>query len=111
MSRQAERDFHRYNRLYFGGRLPRLRVRWTKNLERLQFGEFQGGTIKAGRQRAFTGVISLADWMKPYWQVWQMTLLHEMVHAKLHGTPGEHTPAWQREMRRLARAGAFDKLW
>jgi hypothetical protein len=42
----------------------------------------------------------------------RMTLLHECVHVKLRNKKGDlHGPAFQREMLRLARAGAFKDLW
>lgn len=45
------------------------------------------------------------------------TLLHEMVHEKLykkygHDIPrGTHGPLFQKEMKKLAKIGAFNRLW
>lgn len=40
-----------------------------------------------------------------------MTLLHEMVHLKLKDTHAGHGHAFQREMKRLAKVGAFNSWW
>lgn len=45
-------------------------------------------------------------------KIWMMSLLHEMVHLKLKNAKGSyHGHAFQREMKRLANAGAFNGLW
>ena len=44
----------------------------------------------------------------------RITLLHEMAHMKVNlkcGRQMKHGKTWQKEMRRLASAGAFDNWW
>ncbi|HJW40761.1 MAG TPA: hypothetical protein VJ476_05960 [Rhizomicrobium sp.] len=49
------------------------------------------------------------------WRTWMLTLLHEMAHFKLAGIdPGKdlcNSRMFNREMKRLANAGALNGLW
>lgn len=52
---------------------------------------------------------------KSCWRVWAGTLLHEMVHFKLHGKDPSRarcgSQMFQKEMKRLASVGAFNPIW
>lgn len=110
------RQFRRFNRCYFGTRLPAIPVIWHK--------PFRGG---AGQKFAAQFLVlsdgSAAIIVNPelrarrMWRYIDATLLHEMVHADLWHR-GErpaafngHGPKFQDEMLRLAQAGAFRDLW
>jgi predicted SprT family Zn-dependent metalloprotease len=97
-----ERTYRLFNRKYFGNRLPKhtdLLLRWGK-------------IAGMGYQQGDEIVINRKDRRRD--SVWKMTLLHEMVHlalpnAKAHN--GFHGQDFQKEMLRLAKAGAFKDLW
>lgn len=117
MAKLLESAYRRYNKRYFGGRLPAVSVRWSEKIQ------------PAHRERArkaygwFTatdegGEILISSTLKPFFELWRMTLLHEMCHVALREHPEEiaatsekHSKPWFREMRRVAAAGAFDDLW
>lgn len=94
-----EKTYRLYNRKYFGNRLPKtpdVDLRWADIPE---MGYEQGGEIvlnKRYRHRA---------------SVWKFTLLHEMVHLSQPKVKHDHGKEFQKEMLRLARAGAFKGLW
>ena len=115
--------FREYNRKYFGGKLPRYTVRFKKN-----FPTGQSGETDERRK-----IISI-DWkLRNYIDIVRQTLLHEMVHAKLHLTgyydwksdieytlnllaknkltAKYHDAGFEREMLRLAKKRAFKGLW
>ena len=92
------------NRRYFGGRLPKYRVRFV--------------TLPKdwGRVWHLKRLIELSDDFKGKWsQVGTLTLLHEMAHIedrlnRVRGS-GKHARRFDRIMQRLAAAGAFNGLW
>jgi predicted SprT family Zn-dependent metalloprotease len=58
--------------------------------------------------------IHLDPWLRHSMRVADFTLLHEMVHLKLRYKDtgcSAHGHLFQREMKRLARIGAFNGLW
>lgn len=90
--------YREYNKLYFSNKLPHdIDVKWKKNMPPI--GLWIAGTI----------LINAA--YKKEHMIWRLTLLHEMAHVATAAEKAEHGPRWKREMRRLARIGAFDKLW
>lgn len=90
--------YHDYNRLYFRSQLPsNVMVKWVK--------------MEKHYGRAGGGLIEISTYIKNFPDFWQMTLLHEMAHVATDSEKADHGPRWRREMRRLARIGAFDKLW
>lgn len=89
-----------YNRKYFGGRLPNppeVTVRW-EDIEESLMGYQEGTEIAISRKYRYSN------------SIWRLTLLHEMVHL---ATPGGHAHGkeFQGRMLKLAKAGAFKKLW
>jgi hypothetical protein len=55
--------------------------------------------------------ISIATNLRRLPKVVELTLLHEMAHLSSDDFGHKPGGGWHREMRRLARAGAFDNLW
>ena len=93
------RSWYRYyNRLYFDGELPRCVVQFKKMRGDL-------GHTFWGDDRIY-----INEELKAWDRIARTTLLHEMVHVYL---PKEvnHGHRFQREMLRLAKAGAFKGLW
>ena len=93
-----ERAYRNFNRRYFGNLLPNppeIRLRWGDNPE---VGYQCGDEIVLNRTTRKWGC------------VWEWALLHEMVHLYL---PDQvvHGQKFQKEMLRLAKAGAFKHLW
>lgn len=94
-----ERTYQKYNRQYFGNKLPKLSevdVHWGFIKE---MGYEWGGVIVINRRYRQRDAI------------WKLTLLHEMVHLSLPNVKDEHGPRFQKAMLRLARLGAFEGLW
>lgn len=104
---RLKRIFNEYNRKWFGGKLPGSTVvRWARSKKDLKF-ECESKTVLAC---ADNETIVMSPWMKGSTNLCRFTMLHEMVHVKLPPIAG-HGPRFQKEMHRLARAGAFAKLW
>lgn len=90
-----------YNRLYFNGELPTdTIVKW----------EDLGPQVVALFDPSDYSII-INRRVRTFNSVWRLTLLHEMCHSATADEAAEHGPRWLREMRRLSRLGAFDKLW
>jgi len=117
MAATLESAYKAYNKMYFGGRLPNIEVRWSKHLPRSCYGDFTWlPPLRIGGKVYRFGLVQLALWTKQHEEIWRMNLLHEMVHVKLrrrslNSLPDYHSERWYKEMRRLAERGAFDKLW
>lgn len=100
--------FDTYNKRYFRGRLPKCRVVWT--YRKVDFiGRFLYDTDDPDKGL----LIELSHRIRFVERVARFTLLHEMVHLKQRHIPDEraHGHAFQKEMKRLANAGAFNGLW
>jgi hypothetical protein len=118
--------FNEYNSRYFGGRLPRdTKVVWGELADINAIGVYnEGRKIFVRRVRGINkGKLRLAysvrdeiiiDWrLKSIFRIAMSTLLHEMAHQKLRNKDrGDgHGHIFQREMKRLAKLGAFHYLW
>ena len=94
-----EKTYQRFNRKYFGSNLPDLSLvdlRWD--------------TIK-DMGYEYGGEIVLNVRYKHRESIWKLTLLHEMVHLSLPKTRSDHGKEFQRGMLRLAKLGAFSRIW
>jgi len=98
------RSYLRYNRLWFSNRLPEdMVVRWSRRMPHNLYGVYN--------EEAYgEGIFINAIW-RGFYEIAQLTLLHEMAHVATESEKKHHGPRWKREMRRLARIGAFDNLW
>lgn len=110
MSKPLEKLYRCYNKQFFSGRLPKYKVMFiSKFSSKTQVGECD----------PTKHVIKIAKGIKNYPCEVKMTLFHEMVHAKLlEGKQitfkvayNYHSNKFQREMLRLAKAGAFKGIW
>ena len=98
---KLRRAYEEYNRKYFENKLPEVDevvLRWSKR-ELSICGYNKGDEI----------VINRKDRKRD--SIWKMTLLHEMCHLATEHEQALHGKLWKKEMRRLARIGAFDKIW
>lgn len=95
-----KRLYNKYNRLYFEGSLPNAVVWWEPVASAYATCAFENGVCKIRINPALYGWSATA----------KMTLLHEMVHAKLHPDTS-HGDIFNAEMLRLAYAGAFNDIW
>lgn len=101
--------YNHYNKRYFNGRLPDgVTVGWSDSLWRTgvlgQVDGYSDGSfeIRIARELARFPVVS------------ELVLLHETTHVALYERGhyrGGHGNKFQREMLRLARAGALRFLW
>jgi len=107
LARDLEQLYAEYNDLYFGGGLPTIPVKWGKvhKSHAAEFVTYEDGTL----------AIVISPKLKTYTCWAYLTLIHEMAHVKLRNFKGDdgdlHGPKFQREMKRLANAGAFNGLW
>ena len=99
---KLKRRFLFYNRKYFGGQLdPDTKVTWSRKL--------RGAYADCEDSEPLEIRIHI-EW-KPYWDVWNWNLLHEMAHLATPQEKTHHGPRWLRLMRSLVRRGAFDKIF
>ena len=116
------RLFKKYNRKYFGNSL-KTPVIYFSDLRKRRvplLGETDKTRIivyRVSADRKWTEIsrrpriVIDNDLKSPSWgAVLRMTLLHEIVHLKLPCGVG-HGPRFHKEMRRLARIGAFEGSW
>ena len=99
---RLKRRYLRLNWLYFGNRLPLdTQVKWHRmrgdDSDSAAFVEFDDPPT-----------ICVSKELRAWPRIAEFSLLHEMVHLD---SGAEHGARWQRGMRRLARVGAFAKLW
>lgn len=111
---RVDSAYARYNRLYFGGRLPRdlsvLVVRIGRGEWRLPRHRLAELRFRLGRPAA---ILLNSYPLELEGTRTRLALLHEMVHLDLwqRFRYEGHGPKFQRGMLRLARAGAFRHLW
>lgn len=110
-NRHLKDVYNGYNRRYFGGKLPKIPVCWG---DPRHFARKEGkGTLAVTNFFGNCPVnIVFAPWLKKtrQWQLIKFTLLHEMAHVALPAKV-QHGEKFQNEMKRLARANAFEFLW
>jgi len=112
-----KQSYLEYNSRYFRGRLPKdCRVIYS-DLSKLRYMGAHKATTKDGDRKNSKHIIWIDHKLRWSNKLVDMTLLHEMVHLKLfkkygHEVPrGLHGPLFQKEMKRLAKVGAFNRLW
>jgi hypothetical protein len=104
LARDLEQLYAEYNDLYFEGKLPTIPVKWGKVHKNhdAEFVTYVDGSL----------AIVLTPGLKKFPRFAYIRVLHEMIHVKQRDLKGDlHGPKFQREMKRLARVGAFDGLW
>jgi hypothetical protein len=95
---KLKRTFLHYNRRFFSSALPTdTIVKWA------DLGPMFGIFYSDGR-------LLVSKKHRKWNSVWRITLLHEMAHVATNSEHAAHGPRWKREMKRLMRIGAFDKL-
>lgn len=111
---ELEQRFCEFNHRYFGGRLGECRVVWAKMPHLGHFASYRHPGIKAEKYKG-PFLIRISSRIKWSTSLWQLTLLHEMVHLKLYGKDKSrkdvHSRMFNREMKKLAARGAFVGLW
>jgi hypothetical protein len=98
--RQLKLWYGKFNRLYFEGKLPDASVWWEPTHSAYADCNFIDGKFVIRMNPAICAWTSMAKW----------TLLHEMVHVKLHPYD-KHGKKFHNEMMRLAERGAFTGIW
>lgn len=112
---KLQKYFRIYNKKYFDDALPEPTLRWA---EMKDFGHYycelvdrinEADEVVSTRDHH---VIELGKWSCSNNTIWRLTLLHEMCHLKLRNKKcSTHGVLFNREMKRLANAGAFNGLW
>lgn len=95
--------YDEYNTRYFGGKLPKVPVRWGR-VQESSAAEFWPDSMEIVIHPMIRrcGLDKYA----------RILLLHEMVHVKLRNKRiADHGRLFHTEMKRLARIGALVKLW
>ena len=103
-SKMGEEFYDIFNELYFGNKLPTVRVGFFTKKDDTSY----GFTLRVKGAR-FPSYICLNPYFTEWGKTLRATLLHEMVHVKLMNRGG-HGPKFKKEMRRLILIGAFDDL-
>jgi hypothetical protein len=104
--------YDRANENFFDGKLPKVKIRWSKKSGG-KWGPLEMGItyIKSGGGDA--SQISLNPKYRNQSSLWCLSLLHEMVHVEQRELPEEemHGDKFHERMRELAVSGAFDPFW
>ena len=109
-----KKEYHRLNRRWFGGALPKdTELCWFRS--KIAYGKTGSyrelGTKKGSRIVGFRISISRKAERAGMATV-MITMFHEMAHVATWGKcRAPHGRVWVAEMRRLAAAGAFDRIW
>lgn len=98
--RQLKRWYAKFNRLYFENALPDASVWWEPISSTYADCDLIEGQWKIRLNPSLAGWVSMAQW----------SLMHEMVHIKLHPYQ-KHGKKFHAEMLRLAELGAFTGIW
>lgn len=117
-SSKLERCFDRFNKKYFGNKLPKAYVYldkriWKRDCVLGDYTEFDTFNPKNKKTGQWYRIRIANEVKKVSPRMARFVLLHEMVHHKLNRKKEytHHGPLFQKEMLRLARAGAFNSLW
>lgn len=97
---QLKRWYAKYNRLYFEEKLPNASVWWEPTAGAYADCDLLEGGWRIRVNPSISGWVAMAKW----------SLLHEMVHIKLHPYR-KHGKKFNAEMLRLAEIGAFNDIW
>jgi hypothetical protein len=103
-----------YNKKYFGGRLPAPG-------NKVRFADIEGLGLNGTRRNRYRTVdgrtspcelvgVYISRRFKDTGPVSLTTLLHEMSHVATWDEKVDHGPRFYKEIRRLMKLGAFDKL-
>lgn len=103
---QLHRLYRRLNRKWFSNKLPHdTIVAWEPRLNRIPI---QAQLVDEDEPL----VILHNPHLRHLTNLVEFNMLHEMAHiATLNKESDDHGPRFQREMMRLARAGAFERIW
>lgn len=108
-SSKLKRDFLRKNKKWFAGRLPKnTKTRWNPNLK------WQGVLGQAWGPEGGPYFIDIARELKKYPVIAEWVMLHEMIHILMYVrgiNDVGHGPRFQKQMLKLAKAGALNKIW
>lgn len=102
---KIRRLYREYNRKYFRGALPPR----AKILMALNWPLDRWGRCERDENGRFT--IILNNKLCSLERAFRWTMLHEMAHIPTMKESDDHGPKWRKEMRRLARVGAFEDVW
>lgn len=119
---ELEFTFRDFNSKYFRFGKKKLDtlldVKWADLSKDKAFGvlkSFRTLYAPAGTRKTDKYEIRISKKHRHEGRTWKMTLLHEMVHFKLAGVDKSRhscqSHMFQKEMKRLANAGAFNGLW
>ena len=98
-----ESHFDFYNEKFFRGSLPKTKVYWYRFPKHRRYG------CTAFTKEGEPWFICINAWLEKAGTAFALsTLLHEQIHVKY--SRAAHGPVFQKEKRRLIRAGAFDDL-
>lgn len=106
----ADEAYDFLNKHFFGGKLPKIPIKWPRSLRGTTYMGRTMGPPKGGPATH----IELNPKYKYSPNLWGMTLIHEMVHVEQWETvPNRfcHGPRFRARMRELAAKGIFDRLW
>jgi hypothetical protein len=99
---RLQRAYAKYNRIYFGNRLPRhLSVRFERGISEMGYFRHRGPKPIC---------IRINDCLRGWESARDITLLHEMCHLATADEKADHGPRWKRERRRLYRLSVFEPM-
>jgi len=113
LTEQQLQQFYRgFNETYFNGNLPDIPVTYSDEIYS-QFGALGMTTCHSGDKTGETCHIRLASQFKDASSTILEAELHEACHVSLEGQQDtdDHGPKFQKCMKRLANADAFEGIW
>lgn len=105
-NRRLQREYNRYNKLWFKKKLPKIFVSFGK-LDKYVLGETRFTENGRLPYRIILNRNLRVGWVE---KLAYTTLIHEMVHVKLGCKIACIDEVFYKEIKKLADAGAFDDL-
>jgi hypothetical protein len=107
-NKYLKKSYDEFNKKYFSNELPKdMVVRFSRLRDDDKFQEPCGITMFKWDRPLYILINKKLRWQS---MLADFTLIHEMVHVA-HPEINGHGPRFQKQMMRLAKAGAFKTLW
>jgi len=104
--RDIQRYFNKYNKQYFGGKLPKVKIYLApKKFKAIASIE----EYHDDNEKSYYRILISKKAIDCGFRIASIALLHEMTHLSV-GLEHEHDKVYQRARRKLLLAGAYDTL-
>ena len=101
--------YRQYNKKYFGGKLPAIRINFVSPADMKKSGLGRGTCAVTCFENGVAVAVYISITRYKTWRYIKSDILHELCH--IAHPKAEHGPVFENEMKRLASAGAFKGIW